>query len=169
MRRLLPVTAAGGVEDVPLAWLCAQEAARRLIAAGTASWPRASFEYRATHDVLALTLILEGVTASFFGPTSHEIADLLVRLEDDVAWALWCQAELGSTGAAVLSRSDRAFAVATLRWLVSSRLLAGSFQDSDDPCGASAKCHGVGLSTGVAQAYRLLDEQRVRRQPDRPR
>lgn len=135
---------------IPLLWLCAQDTARVLIEEGGPSWPQASFEYRATHDVLALSVLLAC-------PGSEEELErrALRRLVDnDVEWAMWCESRL-TCGAPALSSPDLAVASAAWQWLAGSRLLGGSFQVQ--VCQETAMCRGVGVSVGVTQARRLLD------------
>ncbi|WP_331764692.1 hypothetical protein [Streptomyces anthocyanicus] len=139
---------------MPLAWLCAQDSASRLLADSQAPWPQASFEYRAVHDVLALTLLftcpLEALLA--FSPEDFDAAHTLVT--DDVEWAVWCQGRLDDGD---LSPADRELAASTFRWLAASRLLGGSLDEIRGICTATAACRGAGVSVGVTLARRALD------------
>ncbi|MFC8277547.1 hypothetical protein ACFUJR_34430 [Streptomyces sp. NPDC057271] len=134
-----------------MAWLCAQESARILIEEGGVSWPQASFEYRATHDVLALSVLLARLDAE--DELQLERRALRGLLDNDVEWATWCESRL-MCGASALSLPDLAVAGAAWRWLAGSRLLGGSLQAQ--VCQETAMCRGVGVSVGVTQARRLL-------------
>ncbi|MEV2235403.1 hypothetical protein AB0H69_43550 [Streptomyces phaeochromogenes] len=147
---------------MPLAWLCAQDSARRLLAHSQAPWPQASFEYRAPHDVLALTLLftcpLEVLLA--FSPGGFDAAHALVT--DDVEWAVWCQ---GRLDVGDVSPADRELAARTFRWLAASRLLGGSLDEARGICTATGTCRGAGVSVGVTLARRALGSWAHKRSP----
>ncbi|WP_331747820.1 hypothetical protein OIA45_48190 (plasmid) [Streptomyces chartreusis] len=113
-------------------------------------WPQASFEYRATHDVLALSVLL--ACPNPVGQGDRRALRALV--DNDVEWALWCESQL-TCGALALSSPDLALAGAAWRWLANSRLLGGSFHVQ--ACQETATRSGVGVSVGVTQARRLLN------------
>ncbi|MGW2562289.1 hypothetical protein ACWCXB_24130 [Streptomyces sp. NPDC001514] len=141
--------------DVPMAWLCAQEAASRLLAPSGAYRPQASFEYRAAHDVLALTLLFRG-RDSVPSESPAGRRELRTLVADDVAWAVWCQARLGP-GSPDLSCADRDLAGRAWGRLTASRLLGGSLDDALGACANTATCRGAGVSVGLAVARQLLD------------
>ncbi|MGW1561939.1 hypothetical protein ACWCQ1_36210 [Streptomyces sp. NPDC002144] len=147
---------------MPLAWLCAQDSASRLLTHSQEPWPQASFEYRAVHDVLALTLLftcpLEALLA--FSPADFEAAHALVT--DDVEWAVWCQARL-DTGD--LPPADREPAARTFRWLAASRLLGGSLDEARGICVSTATYRGAGVTAGVTLARRVLGPWAHQRHP----
>jgi hypothetical protein len=138
--------------DVPVAWLWAQDTASALITASGRDWPRASFELRATHDVLALTIILAGLTGSAAHPTDCDLGVLGDLLADDVAWAVWCQGRLDNPEP-VLIAADADMARSAWLWLTRSKLLGGEFQDS---------FNGVGVSLGVTEARGVLEGRATR-------
>ncbi|MFJ5036096.1 hypothetical protein ACIQB5_51015 [Streptomyces sp. NPDC088560] len=156
MRRLVPaVSPQGHLAEVPIAWLSAQDSASRLLDETGACWPAASFEHRAVHDVLALTLLF---AARFEAPSDscEDLGLLQALVADDVEWAVWCQGRLGLADSD-LSRSDRERAERTFRWLTDTRLVAGSLSDTLGVCALSAPFRGAGVSVGVALAQRVLD------------
>ncbi len=141
---------------MPAGWLRGQDTAYALITRAGLAWPRASFEFRSTHDVLALTVMLAGIAGSRSVPTADELRFVRHLLADDVEWAVWCQGGLDRP-APGLSIADIGMAGAAWRWLTRSRLLGGAFQDPCTPCATVASLHGVGVSLGVAEARRVID------------
>ena len=143
--------------DVPLAWLCAEEAACALIAARRPGWFRASFEFRATQHVLALTGVLAD-TAEVNGNFPARDTRILRRLlSDDVEWAVWCRGQLDRP-APGLTLADIDMAGNAWRWLSNSRLLAGSFQEQCSLFPAVAFSRGVGVALGVALSRGVLED-----------
>jgi hypothetical protein len=143
--------------DVPLAWLCSEEAACALIAVRRPDWFRASFEFRATQHVLALTRVLAN-TAEVNGNFPARGARILRRLlADDVEWAVWCRGQLDKP-APGLTLADIDMARNAWRWLTHSRLLAGSFQGPCSLCPAVASFRGVGVALGVALSRGVLED-----------
>lgn len=143
------------VAEVPVAWLCAQDGASQLLAQSGVSWPPASFEYRAAHDVLALTLLFARRSGAGLELSPGKIGLLRALVADDVEWAVWCQARLNLCPPG-LPRADRHLAVRAFRWLAASRLLGGSLSDVVGACTATANCRGAGVSVGVALARQQL-------------
>jgi hypothetical protein len=140
---------------VPVAWLCAQDSASALIAAGGHGWPRSSFESRAAHDVLALTVLLTGFGRTGGLPAPFELGVLQRLLMDDVEWAVWCQSVLDG-GAPGLTEADVTAAGAAWQWLSHGRLLGGTLVDLCSPCDPVSSLHGVGVSVGVAEARKAV-------------
>jgi hypothetical protein len=83
-----------------MAWFTAEQTAHELIAGRL---PRSTFEYRATRDVLALTIYLS--------PKSAHPGLIRDRLDD--GWPAWCQARLAEHPDCL----DLRFARAARRWL----------------------------------------------------
>jgi hypothetical protein len=151
------VTDSHDATDVPLAWLCAEEAACALIAARRPGWFRASFEFRATQHVLALTGVLAD-TAEVTGNFPARDARIIRRLlADDVEWAVWCRGQLDKPAPGV-TLADIDMARSAWRWLTNSRLLAGSFQEPCSLCPPVASFRGVGVALGVALSRGVLDD-----------
>ncbi|MEU9337094.1 hypothetical protein AB0D49_28665 [Streptomyces sp. NPDC048290] len=150
--------------EVPLAWLCAQDSASRLLAHGQPLWSQASFEYRAAHDVLALTLLFTCPPGASPGFTPADLGAMHARVADDVEWALWCHAHLDA-GTWSLAPADWTLARVAFRWLESSRLLGGSPDATLGICAATATRHGAGVSVGVTLARRMLDPWAYQYQP----
>ncbi|MFI1398123.1 hypothetical protein [Streptomyces sp. NPDC020681] len=131
-------------------WTCAQAFAYGLISRLRPTWRRASMEFRATHDVLTLTLL-------FIDRTDPAQAMRCVRelVEHDVEWAVWCQAQLicpqDFITTADLDKAERAW-----QWLAESCLLGGELLGECSPGQASVSMRGVGVALGVAGARELL-------------
>jgi hypothetical protein len=140
--------------EPPLAWLSAQDISLALIMATEPAWPRASFEHRAVHDVLALTLMLGGTAGIARGPAASDLRVLRRLLANDVEWAVWCQDSLDHPPT-LLTVADTEMARSAWRWLARSRLLEGSIQCMRLP--GVASCPGMGVPSGVAAARRVLD------------
>ncbi|MFH8533784.1 hypothetical protein ACH4GE_35855 [Streptomyces tendae] len=140
---------------MPLAWLCAQDGAGRLLARSQAPWRLPSFEYRATHHVLALTLLLTCPSEALPGLGGADAGTLRTLVSDDVEWALWCHTTL-TTGTGGLSSADRVAADGAFHWLTSSRLLGGSLDDALGAWTATATRLGAGVGVGVMLARRAL-------------
>jgi hypothetical protein len=139
---------------MPITWPCTQHAAARLIRrAWTPPPAKESFEYRATGDVLALTILL----TSFMAPVKEDWGGRLCMmkavLECDVEWALWCSSHLAQAPAH-LSVTDLGAASSAWAWLTRSRLLAGGLSRRFDACAGTAAYPGAALSIGVALARR---------------
>lgn len=124
-----------------------------LIEEGGVLWPQASFEYRATHDVLALSVLLARLESE--GEPQLEWRALRGLLDNDVEWALWCESQL-MCGASAFRSPDLVVASSAWRWLAGSRLLGGSLQAQVRQ--EMTMCRGVGVSVGVTQARCLLDK-----------
>ncbi|MFJ7098837.1 hypothetical protein ACIQWL_53585 [Streptomyces mirabilis] len=144
------------VREVPVAWLRAQDGASRLIAHSGARWPQASFEYRAVHDVLALTLLFAGRDAPLLNVSQAQPGVLRTLVADDVEWAVWCQGCL-DPGVSDLPRADKELATRAFRYLAASRLLGGSLDEALDIRTVTATFRGAGVGVGVALAQRVLD------------
>jgi hypothetical protein len=147
----------GKAFEVPLAWLWAETTAEDLIVAGEdAAW-RGTFEFRATRDVLALTLFLADVDRS----SADLPANCLELLRDHLAvatgWLAWCRSRLDGPQAA-MGTPDLRLARDAWRWLRRGRLLAGPGLDGtacgDDAYSTAAPACRVGLS----RARRIVDE-----------
>lgn len=142
-------------DEVPLAWLCAQDEADRLLGADQAPWWRPTFEYRAAQDVLALTLLLTCPSDALPGLHPSDVGALRALVADDVEWALWCHTTLDS-GDPDLTPADRRPAEGAFHRLTSGRLLGGSFDESLGICAETATWRGTGLSVGVTLTRRAL-------------
>lgn len=150
---------------MPAAWQCAQRTAANLIErAWKSPPPLASFEYRATHDVLSLTILL-------LASAREQREDLLCAaaavVDYDLEWALWCSTALAQAPAH-LSPADFDAANSAWEWLTHSRLFG------DDPFyrpggyADAATRSGAGLTIGVALVgWTLLDGLGAGRRPPR--
>jgi hypothetical protein len=143
-----------GPVDVPIAWLEAEQVAQDLIAAASdGPVSPARFEFRATRDVLALTLFLTGVAARSTVPTRH-LEVIRERLSETSEWLAWCTSRLDgpvvSTGAANLRLARNAWL-----WLQRSRRLDAT------PLATTACCDtvtstGAGCHLGLPHARRII-------------
>ncbi|MGW3149542.1 hypothetical protein ACWDG1_33740 [Streptomyces sp. NPDC001177] len=147
--------------EVPVAWLCAQDGARRLLAQSAACWPHASFECRAVHDVLALTLLFACRDELLLKVGQAEAGRLRALMADDVEWAVWCHGRL-DPGVSDLACADRELATRAFRWLAASRLLGGSLDEALGARAVAATWRGAGVGVGVALAQRVLDPREFR-------
>jgi hypothetical protein len=150
------VTDSNDSTDLPLTWLCVAEAACALIAERRPDWREASFEFRATQHVLALTGVLADIT-KVDGNFAVRDTRILRLLADDVEWAVWCQGQLDKP-APGLAVADTDRARNAWHWLTHSRLLVGSFQEPCSPCPAMASFRGVGVTLGVALSRVVIDD-----------
>ncbi|MER6168060.1 hypothetical protein [Streptomyces violaceorubidus] len=140
---------------MPLAWLCAQDGAGRLLARSRNPWRLPSFEYRATHHVLALTLLFTCPPDAMPALGGEDAGMMRTLVSDDVEWALWCYTTL-ATGAGGLSSPDRIAADGAFRWLTSSRLLGGALDEELETWTDTATRLGAGVGVGVLLARRAL-------------
>ena len=139
---------------MPITWPRAQHAAAWLIGRAWISPPvKESFEYRATSDVLALTILLTSATAPVKEQWGDRLCTMKALLEYDVEWALWCSGCL-SQASAYIPVTDLAAASSAWTWLIRSRLLFGGFSHRIGVCADTAAHQGVGLSIGVDLAHR---------------
>jgi hypothetical protein len=142
--------------EVPVAWLSAETGAEDLIALSAGRVSPATFEFRATRDVLALTLFLTAGTSGV--RVSTDRLHLLHRqLAVTTQWLVWCQAGLLGTGAA--GGEDLRMARSTWRWLERGRLLPAvprSLWLSDHVAGAAC---GLGLALGRQVVHQRLHDR----------
>jgi len=150
------LTADEAAAPVPMAWFCAQDMASSLIRTGGLPWPQASFEFRATHDVLALTSLFTRVATAESAARRDLLRAQRTLVDHDIGWALWCEDRF-SDPCGDITMADMRSARGAWRWLTRSRLLGGTPHDGHHTCEVIAGCQGAGLSVGVAQARRLLD------------
>ncbi|WP_432992222.1 hypothetical protein [Dactylosporangium sp. CA-233914] len=139
--------------EVPRAWLWAETTAEDLIAAGEDAARRGTFEFRATRDVLALTLFLADADRSPAGLRMELLHD---HLAVATAWLAWCRSRLDGQQAAMRT-PDMRLAGDAWRWLRRSRLLAGpglnDVAGDDDAWWIAGPACRVGLS----RARRVVD------------
>jgi len=152
----------GKALEVPIFWLWAEQTAEDLVVASQGMGSPAIFEFRATRDVLALTLFLAEVDRSS--------ADLPVgRLElvrDYLAvaprWLTWCRSRLDAAEAAT-GASDIRLARDAWRWLGRGRLLAGpaltglASGDGVASGGGVGSTMGAACCVGLSRARRIID------------
>jgi hypothetical protein len=159
LRQLVPLIAGSEPLEPPLSWLCAQENALALITVGESRWPRASFEHRAAHEVLALTLMLSAAAAMGHGLSASDRANLQRLLADDVGWAVWCQGSLDHPPSG-LTAADIEMARSSWSWLTHTRLLGGSLPEI---CSRGLAVRpGMCVSLGVAMARYAVGPSRRR-------
>jgi hypothetical protein len=143
--------------DVPIGWWWAEHVAEDLIAAHEGPVSPATFQFRATRDVLALTLFLTGTAGKADDLPASYLELIADRLCDAADWLAWCRSRLGRQVAATgVADADLAFARNAWRWLGRSRMLAGldvAGRGCDD---ALASCLGAGCRIGLHQARRIV-------------
>lgn len=142
--------------DVPFAWLSAQESAGELIEARRPAWRRPSFEYRAVHDVLALTTLLAGEGEMSTRPDERQLLHFRTLLGDEFEWFLWCRDRLGAATPGV-TEADLAQAGRAWRWLTESRSLGNALGDPGFLRDEPGTLRGAALCVGIREARRLLD------------
>jgi hypothetical protein len=142
-----------GPVDVPIAWLWAEQTAEDLIAASDGPVSPAAFEFRATRDVLALTVFLTGVAAHSTVPTRH-LAVIRERLSGTSEWLAWCTSRLDgpviSTHAANLCLARKAWL-----WLRRSRMLDAAALAATACCDTVTSA-GAGRHLGLHHARRIV-------------
>ena len=140
------------IDDVPMAWLCAQQDAYDLVVGHEAPRP-ASVESRVAREVLALTLMLAGLETGT-GELSVRQLDLIRdRLADYDRWCEWCQNQLDNP-ADTLTSADLVLAHTSWRRLGWSRLLTDVLATGGD---------GGARHVGLDHARLLLDLHRAQR------
>ena len=138
-----------GDTDIPIVWLSLEDAADSLIVSACGRVSNATFDYRATRDVLALSLLLNGHT---WGAPSHEsLKSIRLYLTDGSQWWHWCSSNLEFVFAA-LSPAETDLARNAVRWLTGTRMLVDSIPSSACPCSPHHGCR-----VGVQQARQIVD------------
>jgi len=152
-----PSTEGGGVlaVEVPVHWLWAEAAAHDLIAdCDGRVWP-GTFEFRATRDVLALTVFLAGVDPMAGNLPVRCLEVLRDRLAVEHEWLTWCRSNLYP--AAVVGRGDdMRLAREAWWWLRHGRLLALPTVDGQE-CGQFGCAAGEARGVGWARARHVVD------------
>ncbi|MEV5541711.1 hypothetical protein AB0L13_33200 [Saccharopolyspora shandongensis] len=135
--------------DIPILWLSLEYAAETLVTRAYGRVSNATFQYRAARDVLALSLLLSGHTAST--PSENGLKSIRSHLVDGSQWCEWCSSQLESV-LAELSTADRDLARNAWRWLTGSWMLIDS--TSSFPCACST---AKGCQVGVEQARQIVN------------
>src|SRR3954447_20967438 len=76
--------------DVPVGWFAVEQAAEILITSAGKAMSAATFQFRATRDVLALTLLLAGFTDPIVDLPRRQLRLVRDLLSVDQRWQLWC-------------------------------------------------------------------------------
>jgi len=138
-----------GDTDIPIVWLSLEDAADNLILSAYGRISNATFDYRATRDVLALSLLLNGHT---WGAPSHEtLKSMRPYLTDGSRWWHWCSSNL-EFALAALSPAETDLARNAVRWLTGARMLIDS---TPSPACACSPHHG--RRVGVRHARQIID------------
>lgn len=137
--------------DVPMAWFWAGSVAEDLILRMDSPAPLSPFGFRATHNVLSLTMLFSGIASS-----AHDLAiEQLEVIRDLVsmggAWVGWCDSRLGDADAPApcLGLARRAW-----RWL----LLTSLPSEWELPSNRGAACR-----VGLMHARRAVNTRLSRR------
>lgn len=138
-----------------MAWLWAEQAAEELILHVTGPTSPALFEFRATRDVLTLTLVLTGLAAACPALSTNHLQLIHAQLSDGRQWLQWCRHRLDRTDT-FHTTADRTLARNAWRWLTRNHLLA-----TQEPAAGRCDVHPAPAAKpaahgGVAQAHRIL-------------
>lgn len=114
----------GESSDVPIGWFTAEQAARSLITRSGGGLALATFDYRATSDVLALTSLLAGIDIPAADLPISSVRRIGAYLAADQSWAAWCQAALAQPPTTIAG-ADVRFARRSWGRLIGSELLGG--------------------------------------------
>lgn len=135
--------------DIPILWLSLEHAAETVITRAYGRVSNATFQYRAARDVLALSFLLRGHTAST--PSENSLKSIRPHLIDGSQWCEWSSSHLESV-LAELSVANRGLARNAWRWLTGNWMLIDSA--SPFPCAFST---GEGCQVAVKQARQIVD------------
>ncbi|WP_143193935.1 hypothetical protein [Micromonospora sp. CB01531] len=138
--------------DVPIGWFAAEQAAQNLIIEADGMMAVATFEFRATNDVLALTWLLADIDISSVDLPIASVRLVRAHLSVDQRWRAWCRSQLAR---AALTEADLRLARHAWRRLVKGRMLAG-FTVSGVAADASpltACCIGLSHARRAIDAY----------------
>jgi hypothetical protein len=145
--------AAGNALEIPIAWLWAEKAAEDLIMATEEAAAPATFEFRATRDVLALTLFLASTNRSPVDPPAGSLALIRDYLAVTPRWLVWCQSFLASPDPA--AGTDASLARNAWRWLERGRLLAAV----DSHACMHEACPETAWHIGLCRARAIINQR----------
>ena len=140
---------------MPIGWFAAEQAAQDLITYVDGEVAVATFEYRATSDVLTLTWSLAQIESPSAVDPMRPIRQLRAHLRNERHWRAWCNGRLLRPPDA-LTHADLRLASQAWSRLVRRGLLAG-FTEYGVAAEVSAS---TGCCTGLHHARRLLDALR---------
>jgi len=145
--------------NVPMAWLCAEFTAENLIASAEGTIAPATFEFRATRDVLALTILFSG---GIHGPgdlSAGQLGILRNRLVAGQRWLAWCEAQFDVH---TMASTDLGLARKAFRWLARCRTLPTPQHPSLACAEPTIAGPGAGCQVGVQQARLMIDTHLAR-------
>jgi Fe-S cluster assembly iron-binding protein IscA len=146
----------GGNElDIPMAWLCAEQTAEHLITCVDKAMLPDTFEFRAACNVLALTMLLAGLSYRAASLSARQIACIRDLISGGGLWLGWSDSQLSSPGA--VAAADLRLARNAWRWLVQGRLLSAPEQAEPDNAYRAWTRPGAGCRIGLMQAQRITD------------
>jgi hypothetical protein len=141
--------------DVPIRWLGAEQTAEDLIVSCEGRVSPATFEFRATRDVLAL--------AHFLADAERHPADLclgwLELTHDGLAahrWLAWCRSRLDRADM-FIGATDMRMARNAWRWLGRGRLLGGPAYAGLACGGEGDPVQGAACCIGLRRARQIID------------
>ncbi|MET8759541.1 hypothetical protein [Lentzea sp. NPDC004782] len=135
--------------DIPILWFSLEDQADALIYTAHGRISNATFQYRAAHDVLALSFLISNQTPD--DPFDLRLKTLIPHLTNSSKWLDWCSSRLARTLSG-LSAADYGLACNAWRWLTGNRLLVDS--TSLCPVGLTA---AKGYQVGVEQAWQVVN------------
>jgi hypothetical protein len=145
-----------GPVDVPIAWLWAEQAAEELIATSDGPLSPATFEFRATRDVLALTLFVTGIAARPGDLPARDLALIRDRLSVMSDWMAWCGSRLaGKCDRHPTNTANLRLARNAWLWLRRSRMLDGPALPGRACCDTVTSA-GAGCRVGLYHARRII-------------
>jgi len=135
--------------DVPMAWFRAEQLASNLILPAKDPWHPGVFERDAAQAVLALTLLLSGMSDEPGELSSDQLALIKELLTPGARWLEWCNSLLnaGDMPASTLELAQRAF-----RWLLLGSPNSNGKAPQSPGAGACAGLKGVRLALTWALA-----------------
>lgn len=154
-------------DDMPLVWWNAEQTAEDVISSSSLNFPPATFEFRVTRDVLALTFLGAGLSGRSLGNRGFSDPDLHVvqgYLRDDEAWMDWILTALARAGMNHrIDPMDLHAAHSTWRWLAHSRILACAPGSPRGTLSDSPTCKDSGHRAGLWLARRIVAQRIVHR------
>jgi hypothetical protein len=147
-------------DGLPVAWWNAEMSAQDVLTSRSTTLAVATFEFRAARDVLALTILLAGLSGPSAGEGRFSDDDAYVlqeRLRSDEAWIDWILTALAEPGSPRhIGHTDLRAAQSAWLWLTRSRILGCPSPSRRITMSDSPACKGSGLCAGLRLARRIV-------------